>query len=202
MRKHIVAIAIIISTIGSTVTFSADDFSTRSGNTTQLSSTVPVNQKDKWVAKDPYEGTVYQKEYVSRMNKLVNYSASIGSEIYMMSYIANYVYSNSELIPFQPNVPLLSNLLSLSYPTVSTVGYLSLGAAALVLSLPANMGITYGAKKGAQVVGHVMTYGWDVFKYGFNTLNYQFNHLRAKYLQGTIWANNHVKYENKDDKNS
>lgn len=183
MRKDILAIALVISTVGTAETFSAE-------------------VTNRWTAKDPYAGTVYEKENVSKLNKVINYSVSIGSEIWMLSKAADFVYSNAEFIPYQSNVPLLSNIVSLSYPTLSTVGYLSLGAAGLVLSLPANMGITYVAKKGTSVVGTVMTYGWDVFKYGFNTVNYQFNHLRAQYLQGTIWSNNHVVYAKKEEKTS
>lgn len=175
MKKGTLALAITLTAFGSIPTYSAE--------------------VSPWKAKDPYLGTTYEKEHVSTFAKLGNGAVTITSGIGMVGYAGKYVYDNytsaSYVLPYV-QYPI-SNI-----PTLNALGQIVIaGTSLIVLGIPANMLLTYGAKKGATLFENVVTFGWDVFKYGFNSIKYRFDHLRAIYLQGTLWQNNNVVYVEK-----
>lgn len=145
-----------------------------------------------WVAKDPYAGRKYDKEQVSTFAKVSNGIVTVTSGIGMTGYAGYQIYNGWEttsfLIPYIaqtiPSVPTLANAWNFTIATAALIG----------LGIPANMLLTYGAKKSAMMIEIVARYGLDAFKFGFNTLAYRVNHVRAVYLQGTLWQNNNVTY--------
>ena len=148
-----------------------------------------------WKAKDPYLGATYEKEHVSTFAKLGNAAVTITSGIAMVGYTGKYVYDNYKTASYV--LPYLHYSIN-NVPTLNAVGQIAIaGTSLILLGIPSNMLLTYGAKKGATALETIMTFGWDVFKYGFDAVKYRFDHLRAAHLQGTLWQNNKVKYVEK-----
>lgn len=172
MKKGTLALGITLTAFGSIPAYSADE--------------------NRWDAKDPYLGRTYEKEHVSRFAKLSNGAVTISSGIAMVGYTGKYVYDNYKTASYV--LPFLSYTLN-NVPTLNTFGQIAIASTSLILlGIPSNMLLTYGAKKGATIFENVVTFGWDVFKYGFDAVKYQFDHVRATHLQGTLWQNNKVDY--------
>lgn len=110
----------------------------------------------------------------------------------MVGCAGKYVYDNYGTASYE--LPYLQYSIN-NVPTLNAFGQIVIvGTSLIFLGIPSNMLLTYGAKKGATALETIMTFGWDVFKYGFDAVKYRFDHLRAIYLQGTLWQNNNVKY--------